>query len=74
MKFNMQMQIIDTIELHITVYPGISFNEAAKECLSIATKEWRNVNLHFNDKIFKIEVDKLFSTITELNRGLINKE
>lgn len=51
--------------IDIEAMSGASISQAIREAIVIAATEWRNVRLHHNGKVIRIEVNDLFNAARE---------
>ena len=60
------MKDIDIVELVISATPGVHIGECMKAGIELAAKEWRNIRLRHNGKIYSIKPNDLIASITEI--------
>jgi hypothetical protein len=58
-------KMTEITSVDISALPGADIGSCMKEGLELATREWRNVRLKHNGKIYEIIVNDLLHTIKE---------
>ena len=56
---------IEVVEIKVAALPGSMIGDCMRESVALAIKEWRNVSLTHNDKIYLIKPNDLISSIKE---------
>ena len=61
----MEIKEIEITKIVVAATPGAHIGACIKECLILATKEWRNVELLFNGKVYVIRPNDLLGAVKE---------
>ncbi len=59
------MEAIEVIEIKIGATPGAEIGQCFKEGIELAAKEWRNVRLVYDGKVFFIRPNALVAAIVK---------
>lgn len=51
------------VSIEMSAIGGSTVGDAIKDAMEYAVKEWKNVNLRHNDKIYSIKVNDLYAVV-----------
>jgi hypothetical protein len=62
------MEFIEIEFIQVSADKGVSSGNAFRDAIILAATEWKNVNLKFNDKTYRIGPNDLYASVKEVGK------